>query len=213
MLRLNDLYPTLQGEGSLAGTPMLLVRLQGCTVGCDWCDTKQSWPATGEEVSVDNLVDRIHRTLAGTGISWVLLTGGEPSEQEESPQLIYRLQQGLGLRVAMETAGTGNAFDWPNKVWPDWCCLSPKQHKADTAYGNIFVSGADEIKFVITSEEDVAWALRLKKLWAGRPHSMQVQWLLSPVWGSKEARQVCLAACLKHGFRFSTQTHKMLGLK
>src|SRR5205809_4867824 len=99
-MRLNDLYPTIQGEGAMTGVPMVLVRLQGCGVGCPWCDTKETWVAAAQ-----NRVGTIPEALgtnprwtdadppeiaqaareAGPALAWALVTGGEPAEQELAP--------------------------------------------------------------------------------------------------------------------------------
>ena len=44
MLRINEVFPTIQGEATYTGTPATFIRLQGCPVGCSWCDTKHTWP-------------------------------------------------------------------------------------------------------------------------------------------------------------------------
>ncbi|GAM63268.1 queuosine biosynthesis queE radical SAM [Vibrio ishigakensis] len=43
MLKLNEIFETIQGEGFFTGVPSIFIRLQGCPVGCAWCDTKQTW--------------------------------------------------------------------------------------------------------------------------------------------------------------------------
>ncbi len=124
--RVNDLYATIQGEGRMVGTPMILLRLHGCSVGCTFCDTKESW-ATGDaalprrratlaeargtndswaELSADALVREVclEREWSAPGTEWVLLTGGEPAEQPIRP-LVRALHEN-GFRVALETSGT-----------------------------------------------------------------------------------------------------------
>lgn len=100
--RISEMFLSLQGEGPSAGTPATFVRLQGCSVGCHWCDTKYSWDAGGG------------RTLAAEGI-WaeavalgasplLVVTGGEPLEHEG---LVPLLEQALGrwAKVEVETSG------------------------------------------------------------------------------------------------------------
>src|ERR1700757_910647 len=90
-LPLNELFETIQGEGSKTGTPSTFVRLQGCDVGCPWCDTKHTWTLedvlgkTGSDtrfawVSVDELVRQVNLRLA----KHVVLTGGEPCQYDLS---------------------------------------------------------------------------------------------------------------------------------
>ena len=124
--RVNDLYATIQGEGRMVGTPMILLRLHGCSVGCTFCDTKESW-ATGDaalprrratlaeargtndswaELSAEALAREVclERERSAPGTGWVLLTGGEPAEQPIRP--LVRALHANGFRVALETSGT-----------------------------------------------------------------------------------------------------------
>jgi 7-carboxy-7-deazaguanine synthase len=124
--RVNDIYATIQGEGKMVGTPMILLRLHGCSVGCTFCDTKETW-ATGDaalpwrratlgeargsnelwaELDEDSLVRAVCEERDGNapGVEWVLLTGGEPAEQPIRP--LVRALHGAGFRVALETSGT-----------------------------------------------------------------------------------------------------------
>jgi 7-carboxy-7-deazaguanine synthase len=124
--RVNDIYATIQGEGKLVGTPMILLRLHGCSVGCAFCDTKETW-ATGDaalpwrratledargsnelwvELDEDSLVRAVcaERDAKAPGVEWVLLTGGEPAEQPIRP--LVRALHGARFKVALETSGT-----------------------------------------------------------------------------------------------------------
>ena len=124
--RVNDLYATIQGEGRMVGTPMILLRLHGCSVGCTFCDTKETW-ATGEvalpwrratldeargsndlwaELDEGSLVQAVRDECekSAPGAEWVLLTGGEPAEQPIRP-LVGALHR-AGFKVALETSGT-----------------------------------------------------------------------------------------------------------
>jgi len=75
-LRVSELFLSLQGEGPSAGTPAHFLRLQGCDVGCSWCDTKYSWVASGgREVDLDDLWEQA-RALAEASL--LVVTGGEP---------------------------------------------------------------------------------------------------------------------------------------
>jgi 7-carboxy-7-deazaguanine synthase len=124
--RVNDLYATIQGEGRMVGTPMILLRLHGCSVGCAFCDTKETWAvgeaalpwrrATLEEARGSNdlwaeldeeavaAAVRAERDTKAPGVEWVLLTGGEPAEQPIRP-LVGALHR-AGFKVAIETSGT-----------------------------------------------------------------------------------------------------------
>ena len=101
-LRISELFLSLQGEGPSAGTPAHFLRLQGCDVGCSWCDTKYSWDATGgREIELDGLWDEA-RALGEAPL--LVITGGEPLQH---PALDAVLDVALGHwgRVEVETSG------------------------------------------------------------------------------------------------------------
>jgi organic radical activating enzyme len=100
--RVSEIFRSLQGEGPSAGTPAHFVRLQGCGVGCHWCDTKYSWDAAGGRVLS---ADRLWSEALGLGeASLLVVTGGEPLERSGLAPL---LEQGLERwpRVEVETSG------------------------------------------------------------------------------------------------------------
>jgi 7-carboxy-7-deazaguanine synthase len=101
-LRFSEVFLSLQGEGPSAGTPANFLRLQGCTVGCRWCDTKYSWDAGGgRTASPDEVLDEARRPGAAP---LLVVTGGEPLEYEGIGAL---LQAALARwpRVEVETSG------------------------------------------------------------------------------------------------------------
>ena len=100
--RLTEAFRSLQGEGPSAGTPAVFVRLQGCDVGCRWCDTRYSWPASGgERLSLEAL----WQAAARLGPAPLLVvTGGEPLQH---PGISDLLEQAVARwpRVEVETSG------------------------------------------------------------------------------------------------------------
>jgi 7-carboxy-7-deazaguanine synthase len=100
--RISEVFLSLQGEGPSAGLPAHFVRLQGCDVGCDWCDTRYSWPAAGGEATT---LAALWPRLAALGRSPLLVvTGGEPLQH---PGLARLLREALERwpRVEVETSG------------------------------------------------------------------------------------------------------------
>jgi len=101
-LRIAELFRSLQGEGPSAGTPAHFLRLQGCDVGCSWCDTKYSWDAAlGREITVSAAFTEL-RSLGEAPL--LVVTGGEPLEH---PGLGRLLAAAVGQwpRVEVETSG------------------------------------------------------------------------------------------------------------
>ena len=73
--RIAECFYSIQGEGVTVGHPAVFIRLQGCSVGCQWCDTKYSWdPESGRDVALDDLIDE----ASGFSCRHAVITGGEP---------------------------------------------------------------------------------------------------------------------------------------
>jgi len=97
----NEIFHSLQGEGTLAGTPSVFIRLAGCPVGCVWCDTKYAWDANeGEEIPIPEIVNRV--------VHWpcryVVITGGEPMLNPQLPDLAKAIKE-RNKHITIETAG------------------------------------------------------------------------------------------------------------
>ena len=139
-----DFY-TVQGEGYHSGKPAYFIRLGGCDVGCRWCDAKYTWnPKIFPPVDVDVVVARAKECAAQA----IVITGGEPLLYPLGV-LTSRLRE-EGLEIFLETSGTH-----PFSGEFDWVCLSPKRQQPplDEAFGR-----AHELKVIIQTEEDFAWA-------------------------------------------------------
>src|SRR5580765_2820159 len=88
--RVSEIFLSLQGEGLRAGTPAHFIRLQGCDVGCHWCDSKYTWdPAGGRERALEQVIDE---ALALGEAPLLVVTGGEPLEH---PGLVELLEGAL----------------------------------------------------------------------------------------------------------------------
>ena len=110
-MRIAEIFRSIQGEGRLTGTDSLFVRTSGCNLRCGYCDTPYaSWDPEGEDLSVDEIVDRVEQLRqpddpSGRPVEHAVLTGGEPMLFAESIPLAERLRAS-GLHVTIETAGT-----------------------------------------------------------------------------------------------------------
>ncbi len=117
VVKISEIFHSIQGEGKLAGVPSVFVRTSGCNLRCVWCDSPYtSWSPEGEEMTVEGIVERVRAFSCGH----VVLTGGEPMAAAGVEELTRRLRD-AGLHLTIETAGT---------VWKDVVCdlasVSPK---------------------------------------------------------------------------------------
>ncbi len=217
---INDVYSSIQGEGCQTGVPMVIVRMHGCDVGCSFCDTKETWRFKQEDLvgtllealgqnprfvraSIFDLVSYIVGNLAGP--KWILITGGEPAQQNLGP-LVDSLHA-HGYRVAIETSGTACGHV---NAGIDWICVSPKiDMPGGLKIQPAAVAWADEIKFIIGKESDFA---KLESFLTNNPVKESAEVCLQPLSQSEKATQLCVAKALQMGWRVSIQTHKFLNL-
>lgn len=225
----NDIYESIQGEGSMAGTPMVILRLQGCDVGCPFCDTKYTWEKTTEtEAPIDvplasvfpkktpsplwinkkaeNIIGYI--VVNFPKIPWVLITGGEPS-QYQLRTLVASLQW-VGKKVAIETSGTekGHVGSGAN-----WVTISPKIH-APEQLKKIDYRAFDvvnEIKMVVGKHKHIALLDEMMEKVYIRDDNPVIM-SLQPMSQSKKATELCVNVCLERGWNLSLQIHQYLGL-
>jgi 7-carboxy-7-deazaguanine synthase len=156
MLNVCELFKSIQGESSFAGTPCAFVRLSGCNLDCSYCDTSYARGPDGELYGVEALAEAV----ADMQCSLVEITGGEPLLQEETPLLCGRLLD-KGFTVLVETNGSCDI-----RALPDGCVRivdikCPGSGMGDSfRQANVEALGArDECKFVLTGRDDFEWAL------------------------------------------------------
>lgn len=218
----NDFYATIQGEGVFTGVPMVFLRLMGCTVGCPWCDTKETWtpqdthevfalkPGDGKSGQWQRLpAVEIAAMLrnAYPFADWVCLTGGEPAEQNLCA-LVEALHN-ADFRVALETSGTAAGF---LDAHLDHVCVSPK---IDMPGGKRVLAealnAADEVKHVVGVQRDIVRLMTLLRS-TGVKLKEDCTICLQPVSQSKKATSLCITACQQRNWRLSIQVHKYIGL-
>jgi 7-carboxy-7-deazaguanine synthase len=190
--RLNEQFFSIQGEGHFYGTPAWFIRLQGCSVGCPWCDSKTTWSHEGKMTALADILQGLPYDARH-----VVITGGEPFEQN-----IRRLLKCLwieGRSVQVETSGCYDVYG------PAWITVSPKFFKPLSLQA---LKAANEIKQVVATADDIA-RLQHEVL----PHVNQfVPVYLQPVSNGSRAIERCIEACKRYGYRLSLQTHKLIGV-
>ena len=153
MLKVNEIYFSVQGESSRAGLPCVFVRLTYCNLRCTYCDTEYAF-YEGEDRSVDEIINEVKKY----GCNLVEITGGEPLVQEESLNLMKKLCA-EGFDVMLETAGNMPICNVDGRVniIMDLKCPSSGMMKKNL-YENInHLKETDELKFVIGDREDYDW--------------------------------------------------------
>ncbi|MDX9924582.1 MAG: radical SAM protein [Ignavibacteriaceae bacterium] len=154
MLKINEIYYSLQGESTKAGLPCVFIRLTYCNLRCTYCDTEYAF-YEGSDKSIDEIIEEV----AKYNCRLVEVTGGEPLVQSEVLPLMEKLCN-LGYEVLIETGGSLpiENIDKRVKVIMDLKCPSSKMMKKNR-YENIeFLKPIDEVKFVIGSREDYDWS-------------------------------------------------------
>lgn len=204
MLRVNEIFFSIQGEGPLAGLPCIFVRLAGCNLNCRWCDTDYA-RSEGSEMSIEAICGQVARFPCRR----VELTGGEPLAQGQAVHLLQRLCDD-GYEVLLETNGSFDVAVCPTEVRRiiDWKCPSSRENNRFCRANLLDLRTDDEIKFVCADREDFDFACQciLDHDLLGRCHLA-----LSPAAGQLEPAQLSewiLDAALD--VRLALQLHKII---
>ena len=203
MIRITEIFYSIQGESTHAGRPCVFIRLTGCNLRCTWCDSAYTFTG-GEPMSIDAILG----TIAKWDCRLVEVTGGEPLAQKESFELIRRLADS-GYEVLVETSGSIDIepVDERAKVILDVKCPGSGE-EAKNHWPNLAkLRKHDEVKFVIADRDDYAYAVAVI-----RNHGLEGRPLLfSPVWGAIELQDLA-AWILEDGIdaRFQVQLHKLI---
>ncbi len=205
VLRVNEIFHSIQGESSRAGEPCVFVRMTGCGLRCTYCDTEYAF-YEGEDFEIAAIVYRV----AGYGCNLVELTGGEPLEQEGVYTLIAELL-GIGYDLMIETGGHVDISRVDPRVKRIVDLKTPTSGMVKrNLYSNMeHLTRHDEVKFVIGSREDYDWAKQqiVQHELATRAGTI----LFSPVHG--EFSDADLAGWILEDrlpVRFQKQLHKLI---
>jgi 7-carboxy-7-deazaguanine synthase len=218
--KVNEIFETIQGEGNYTGTPAIFLRLQGCPVGCSWCDTKHTWEIPADlQIPLGDTTrkkaDSEHwaathaaEILAlfaerGYRARHVVITGGEPCMYDLNPLCELLHQQGFSTQI--ETSGTFE-IKAPDNTW---VTVSPKVNmRGGYSVLHSCLQRADEIKHPVAMEKHVE---ELKELLAGI--DLQGKYIyLQPISQKAKATKLAIEACMANNWRLSVQVHKYLGI-
>ena len=159
LLRVNEIFKSIQGESSYAGIPCVFVRLTGCNLRCSYCDTTYAYDE-GAEMSACEIL----KTIKGYGCKNVCVTGGEPLLQSSVNKLINLLNKNR-YKIFVETSGSINIDMLPKavtRIMDIKCPDSGMENEMD--WDNIDrLKSNDEVKFIISSKKDYEWAKRITR--------------------------------------------------
>lgn len=203
-LRVTEIFFSLQGETSRTGLPTVFVRLTGCPLRCEYCDTAYAFHG-GASLALDEILRRV----AVYGARHVTLTGGEPLAQKHAPQLLRALAD-AGYSVSLETSGAIDVAPVDPRISKILDLKTPGSGEcARNLWSNLdHLTPHDEIKFVLCDESDYRWAV--EQLQVHRLDSL-CPVLFSPVHGQLEPRH--LADWILRDrlpVRMQVQLHKLL---
>lgn len=154
MLRISEIFYSLQGETSRSGLPTVFVRLTGCPLRCTYCDTAYAFSG-GQDMSVAQILEDV----AGHHARYVTVTGGEPLAQRNCLPLLRALCD-AGYEVSLETGGALDISGVDARVMKVLDIKTPASGVAEkNLWSNLAALDArDEIKFVLCDEADYVWA-------------------------------------------------------
>lgn len=203
-LRITEIFHSLQGESVTVGLPTVFIRLTGCPLRCQYCDTAYAFSG-GKMTSIDEVMSQ----LADYDCKRVCVTGGEPLAQPACISLMQKLCD-AGYQVSIETSGARDISDIDKRVMIVMDLKTPDSKESDkNLLSNIpFLKPTDQIKFVICSVEDYDWSKALIK---EQQLAEKAEILFSPSWGQFEPR-VLADKIIEDALpvRFQLQLHKIL---
>ncbi len=197
-----ETFHSLQGEGLHAGRSAFFIRLGGCTVGCSWCDTKQSWPTRSHGwLTLQQLLVETQTAKKG-GAAFVVITGGEPLHHDLGP--LCRVLATTGVPLHLETSGVDSLSGQF-----DWITLSPKPHSPPSPE---LLGLCHELKVVVHEDSDLSFAESMAEAAAIRGNSPALT--LQPGWNNPKGHKLAIAFVQSNAsWRLSLQSHKWLGLR
>ncbi|MBQ27389.1 MAG: 7-carboxy-7-deazaguanine synthase [Nitrospiraceae bacterium] len=204
MLKVTEIYHSIQGESTYVGLPCVFVRLTGCSLRCSWCDTTYAFHG-GTYMTIDRICERVHSYETAL----VEITGGEPLDKPEVLPLVERLCND-GYEVLIETSGAIDITPIDDRAHVIMDMKCPKSSMTKYMYWENInaLKAKDEVKFVIADREDYDWAVSVieKHRLSGR-----CPILFSPVFGILEPSILSdwvLQSTLK--VRIQLQLHKYI---
>lgn len=185
MLRVTEIFRSIQGESTHAGRPCAFVRLTGCPMRCVWCDSAYTFTG-GERMTIDEVIERVRAFRCRL----VEVTGGEPLAQREAFTLIERLCD-EDYEVLIETGGyvsTAGVDERATVILDVKCPASGESERNHWSNLERLRAERDEVKFVVASREDWEFAREIIARYDLERRTRAV--LISPVWSSVNLQEM-----------------------
>ena len=203
-IKVNEIFYSLQGESSYVGLPTIFIRLTGCPMRCNYCDTSYAFNA-GDNFTINHILEIISQYKTKN----VTVTGGEPLAQKECWSLLKQLCD-RGYKVSLETGGAISISEIDKRVKIVLDIKTPGSgEEKNNFWGNLeLIKSNDEIKFVITDIKDYIWA---KELLVREKLNEKALILFSPVFSDLNPKYLA-EWILKDQLpvRFQIQLHKII---
>ena len=204
MIKINEIYLSVQGESTHTGLPCIFIRLTGCNLRCSWCDTAYAFHE-GKNMSIDEILQKVENF----GIHLVEITGGEPLMQDNVYTLMRRLIE-KGYKVMLETGGSISLERVPKDVIKimDLKCPGSGEQDKNNLDNLKLLAPHDEVKFVILDKKDYEWSRDIIKKYK---INETAHILLSPVFDKLELKEM-VKWILEDRLpvRLQTQLHKII---
>jgi 7-carboxy-7-deazaguanine synthase len=206
MLRVTEIFLSIQGESTHAGRPCAFVRLTGCPMRCVWCDSEYTFTG-GAAMELEDVMQKVR----AYGCQLVEVTGGEPLAQREAFDLIRRLCD-EGFEVLIETGGyvSTEGVDERARVILDVKC--PASGEAErNHWPNLerLRADKDEVKFVVADRNDWEFARGVIEKYELERRAFAL--LISPVWGETDLKELAdLVSSSGLNVRMQLQLHKYI---
>ncbi len=203
-LKITEIFFSLQGEARTVGCPTVFIRLTGCPLRCQYCDTAYAFTG-GNWMGLPEILEQVK----SYGARFVTVTGGEPLAQPNCLPLLRDLCD-AGYAVSLETGGANDISEVDARVSKVMDIKTPgsRESKRNRWENLRYITSADQIKFVICDRADYEWA---KAVMAEHALAGRCEILFSPSYQQLEARELAdwiLADRLP--VRFQVQLHKYL---
>lgn len=204
LIRTTEIFYSLQGESTTTGLPTVFIRLTGCPLRCQYCDTAYAFSGGQRQTITDILTQ-----LIDYNCTHVCVTGGEPLAQRACISLLQELCN-AGYHVSLETSGACDIANVDPRVMIVMDLKTPDSQECDkNLLTNLeYLKPGDQIKFVLCSRNDYEWACQII-----REHDLgkRTQLLFSPSWNQLDPTK--LANWIlddRLPVRFQLQLHKLL---